>query len=116
MLRSVADSSEEGSIKTRPVKRHIFSSATHEVSTRESRSEEHTSELQSQSNIVCRLLLEKKKKHVRCADLRPADTTLLVDGQYVALWVAARRRMLLRVRQRQSRHDRARSRATVIWH
>src|SRR5246500_4169466 len=27
-----------------------------------SRSEEHTSELQSQSNIVCRLLLEKKKK------------------------------------------------------
>src|SRR2546427_949030 len=28
----------------------------------DSRSEEHTSELQSQSNIVCRLLLEKKKK------------------------------------------------------
>src|SRR2546427_7964967 len=30
-------------------------------STRFTRSEEHTSELQSQSNIVCRLLLEKKK-------------------------------------------------------
>src|SRR2546427_2424071 len=29
----------------------------------QSRSEEHTSELQSQSNLVCRLLLEKKKKH-----------------------------------------------------
>src|SRR2546430_10063752 len=28
-----------------------------------SRSEEHTSELQSQSNLVCRLLLEKKKKY-----------------------------------------------------
>src|SRR2546430_13292084 len=28
---------------------------------RSSRSEEHTSELQSQSNLVCRLLLEKKK-------------------------------------------------------
>src|SRR2546430_4663061 len=28
------------------------------------RSEEHTSELQSQSNLVCRLLLEKKKKNV----------------------------------------------------
>src|SRR5205085_4514193 len=28
----------------------------------ENRSEEHTSELQSQSNLVCRLLLEKKKK------------------------------------------------------
>src|SRR2546430_3393348 len=27
------------------------------------RSEEHTSELQSQSNLVCRLLLEKKKRH-----------------------------------------------------
>src|SRR6266478_6890450 len=31
-------------------------------SAREDRSEEHTSELQSQSNLVCRLLLEKKKK------------------------------------------------------
>src|SRR2546430_10248509 len=33
------------------------------------RSEEHTSELQSQSNLVCRLLLEKKKKisnNLRC--------------------------------------------------
>src|SRR2546427_1899608 len=29
------------------------------------RSEEHTSELQSQSNLVCRLLLEKKKKLLR---------------------------------------------------
>src|SRR2546427_9490827 len=29
-----------------------------------SRSEEHTSELQSQSNLVCRLLLEKKKKNI----------------------------------------------------
>src|SRR2546427_8592118 len=29
------------------------------------RSEEHTSELQSQSNLVCRLLLEKKKNKVR---------------------------------------------------
>src|SRR2546430_10935001 len=28
----------------------------------EKRSEEHTSELQSQSNLVCRLLLEKKKR------------------------------------------------------
>src|SRR2546430_2807798 len=29
------------------------------------RSEEHTSELQSQSNLVCRLLLEKKKNRLR---------------------------------------------------
>src|SRR5438270_7335325 len=32
---------------------------------RGTRSEEHTSELQSQSNLVCRLLLEKKKKILR---------------------------------------------------
>src|SRR2546430_3564994 len=31
------------------------------------RSEEHTSELQSQSNLVCRLLLEKKKKYTTSA-------------------------------------------------
>src|SRR2546430_11889366 len=30
------------------------------------RSEEHTSELQSQSNLVCRLLLEKKKNIHKC--------------------------------------------------
>src|SRR5690606_41433922 len=30
---------------------------------RTARSEEHTSELQSRENLVCRLLLEKKKKH-----------------------------------------------------
>src|SRR2546430_11041510 len=33
----------------------------------EDRSEEHTSELQSQSNLVCRLLLEKKKKKPQSA-------------------------------------------------
>src|SRR2546427_3820106 len=31
----------------------------------EKRSEEHTSELQTQSNLVCRLLLEKKKKKAK---------------------------------------------------
>src|SRR3712207_7596955 len=33
-----------------------------------SRSEEHTSELQSRQYLVCRLLLEKKKKHWRVAE------------------------------------------------
>src|SRR5688572_33152456 len=33
------------------------------------RSEEHTSELQSQSNLVCRLLLEKKKKNKKSQQL-----------------------------------------------
>src|SRR2546427_4651177 len=43
---------------------------------RDSRSEEHTSELQSQSNLVCRLLLEKKKKnkkHILCLDIHLRD-------------------------------------------
>src|SRR2546430_7021297 len=35
------------------------------------RSEEHTSELQSQSNLVCRLLLEKKKKTGELRTSRP---------------------------------------------
>src|SRR6266478_3532526 len=39
-----------------------------------SRSEEHTSELQSQSNLVCRLLLEKKKT-ITQPDLQSKDTT-----------------------------------------
>src|SRR5688572_32519924 len=42
---------------------------------RRHRSEEHTSELQSQSNLVCRLLLEKKKKNkikelINCKSLK----------------------------------------------
>src|SRR2546430_12098328 len=41
---------------------------------RATRSEEHTSELQSQSNLVCRLLLEKKKKD------RDRDRTTDRDG------------------------------------
>src|SRR2546427_1748988 len=39
----------------------------------QTRSEEHTSELQSQSNLVCRLLLEKKKK---AEDKRNLETNL----------------------------------------
>src|SRR2546427_8568661 len=51
------------------------------------RSEEHTSELQSQSNLVCRLLLEKKKQSPsrRCAsqvntDLQPLPGKTDVSG------------------------------------
>src|SRR5256886_855410 len=51
------------------------------------RSEEHTSELQSQSNLVCRLLLEKKK-NIGYADpidsycLHPANTPLASPPQH----------------------------------
>src|SRR2546430_4663101 len=43
------------------------------------RSEEHTSELQSQSNLVCRLLLEKKKKTYTTsrACLRPVSVPVM---------------------------------------
>src|SRR2546427_4441400 len=45
---------------------YLFSTLYHAVQSAKAkrvfRSEEHTSELQSQSNLVCRLLLEKKKK------------------------------------------------------
>src|SRR5256886_5189179 len=47
---------------------------------RAARSEEHTSELQSQSNLVCRLLLEKKKnqttRHPRHFPSTPCSSTL----------------------------------------
>src|SRR2546426_3804847 len=39
------------------------------------RSEEHTSELQSPCNLVCRLLLEKKKKNSHSGDVNAADCT-----------------------------------------
>src|SRR5438876_5102127 len=38
-----------------------------------SRSEEHTSELQSPVHLVCRLLLEKKKKCDRCVAVEPTN-------------------------------------------
>src|SRR5438093_5652231 len=42
----------------------------HEIRDERARSEEHTSELQSLTNLVCRLLLEKKKTTTRRAELR----------------------------------------------
>src|SRR2546427_1736752 len=48
----------------------------------EGRSEEHTSELQSQSNLVCRLLLEKKKNMFFCRKA-PDNCTALV---YSRVW------------------------------
>src|SRR5256886_9037705 len=43
---------------------------------RAGRSEEHTSELQSQSNLVCRLLLEKKKYQRLLSSLEPLHDCL----------------------------------------
>src|SRR5256885_7120125 len=54
------------------------------------RSEEHTSELQSPCNLVCRLLLEKKKQHTR--------TPTIVQCGLASLRVAARPSTTLRPR------------------
>src|SRR2546430_8114097 len=45
-----------------------FSTSSSSPAQGEPRSEEHTSELQSQSNLVCRLLLEKKKTNKQLRD------------------------------------------------
>src|SRR5690349_3686056 len=57
----LAKSSDENlSLKARRLKREIAKKAS-----ADSRSEEHTSELQSRRDLVCRLLLEKKKKKTK---------------------------------------------------
>src|SRR2546427_6167270 len=45
------------------------------------RSEEHTSELQSQSNLVCRLLLEKKKNMVIICPSQSAIASSLIHSK-----------------------------------
>src|SRR6266567_7078921 len=46
------------------------------------RSEEHTSELHSQSNLVCRLLLEKKKKKINKTPQITSKTTKTIKQLY----------------------------------
>src|SRR2546430_12683081 len=50
-----------GASERAPRRRRAMGAAAGRASPGPARSEEHTSELQSQSNLVCRLLLEKKK-------------------------------------------------------
>src|SRR2546430_13652152 len=52
---------------------------------RAARSEEHTSELQSQSNLVCRLLLEKKKKKTKVRAPATDMTTQRTDESRATL-------------------------------
>src|SRR5688572_32283014 len=55
-----------GDQATRPIPSSRAVGRSSRSTVRVQRSEEHTSELQSQSNLVCRLLLEKKKnKHTK---------------------------------------------------
>src|SRR2546430_8255546 len=70
--RSVGEIERRLRIPQTSVSKHLrvlreagFVEARVEAQRRVYRSEEHTSELQSQSNLVCRLLLEKKKSYQR---------------------------------------------------
>src|SRR2546427_6594161 len=60
-LEGVRTHGRETALHSRPPAR--WCAAERAVQALRHRSEEHTSELQSQSNLVCRLLLEKKKKN-----------------------------------------------------
>src|SRR2546430_7092852 len=60
--QSLAFSEEEFAALRASYERTAAESRAAELAAVQARSEEHTSELQSQSNLVCRLLLEKKKK------------------------------------------------------
>src|SRR2546428_9616256 len=67
LFRSLCEFSEEGNtsclgIFNKRVRKFISQNAEEKVPQIGWRSEEHTSELQSRSDLVCRLLLEKKKK------------------------------------------------------
>src|SRR3989442_2600178 len=56
------------------------------TSTTASRSEEHTSELQSRPHLVCRLLLEKKKKEInyaRCKNSYSHQVSVLIEREFV---------------------------------
>src|SRR2546430_6449846 len=76
---SMTCSKLSSSSRTRPSSARTWSasaSRTGRAPMSRTRSEEHTSELQSQSNLVCRLLLEKKKKIHASAGLNGPHTLL----------------------------------------
>src|SRR5256885_3441639 len=87
LFRSISRNSQT---RSRPGLTRSFGRITHASTKRESgnRSEEHTSELQSPCNLVCRLLLEKKKiRPVLCPKMgyRCVAETLYLMLQYKTL-------------------------------
>src|SRR2546430_4992225 len=66
LFRSIRPSHRLRKVSYRQYRPSAFRPVAGSMRTRRPRSEEHTSELQSQSNLVCRLLLEKKKKTEMC--------------------------------------------------
>src|SRR5437588_9446507 len=57
------------------------------------RSEEHTSELQSHSDLVCRLLFEKKKRDLNASPSTSKTTCSLIGGPAVTLPITEVRRL-----------------------
>src|SRR2546430_9206077 len=64
--------------------------ATRQIGTVQARSEEHTSELQSQSNLVCRLLLDKKSQRSFSPPIccRDAMTTTYAGATRRPVWTS----------------------------
>src|SRR5690606_40302903 len=61
-LRTVATWDQATGVKVSPTGKKFKLATTQDKHPMDDRSEEHTSELQSRENLVCRLLLEKKKQ------------------------------------------------------
>src|SRR5260370_5331183 len=70
----------------RSLRRFAFGPTRPGCQRRTSRSEEHTSELQSHLNLVCRLLLEKKKKEFK--KIHPRHTTCDPPDNHLRMYVA----------------------------
>src|SRR2546430_5099219 len=72
-------------VKTTQAFHHVFDArARTRRRAEQRRSEEHTSELQSQSNLVCRLLLEKKKKKKKKTTNHSCATLHIHVSRYTA--------------------------------
>src|SRR5690606_40506482 len=68
-----------------PTLKHLLIDVVNDDPCRTRRSEEHTSELQSRENLVCRLLLEKKKLDVMMLLLELPRPTRLATRSFISL-------------------------------
>src|SRR2546430_12641671 len=91
MAVGLSTRSYAGSKPARCSSRSSSRASSSESSAINTRSEEHTSELQSQSNLVCRLLLEKKKDHR--ARRQPPIHPVMSRQQFYPLTTAPHQRL-----------------------
>src|SRR5438309_3123511 len=85
LFRSEADRGTGTRIapRDRPVPSRFADESPKRDGTGLSRSEEHTSELQSQFHLVCRLLLEKKKKNIQSKKVLYSNSQEIYLGSYI---------------------------------